>query len=71
METGHGTEKVCVITARLSCTVYILTLYDVYKGFGNYLDGENKVNTKTFSPFWDRNTVFEFFQVVCIGPLPF
>jgi len=43
-----------------------------FKGFSNHsVDGENKVNTKTFSPFCDRKHRFEFFQIVRSGPLPF
>ena len=48
----------------------MLTLYEVFKGFSNHLDGENKMNTKTISPFAIENTVFEFFQIVRNGPLP-
>lgn len=40
----------------------MLNLYEVFKGFSNHLDGENKMNTKTISPFCDRKHRFWIFS---------
>ena len=40
----------------------MLTLYEVFKSFSNHLDGENKMNTKTISPFCDRKQRFWIFS---------